>query len=1090
MSEQAEPADQAARSRIRQSLDETLFVEAGAGSGKTGALVQRIGELVTVGDIPIEKIAAVTFTERAAAELRERLRARFENAARDPQYAEIAQRALDDLDLAPIGTLHAFAQRILSEHAIEAGIPPMVEVLDGVASSVASEARWRLLARALLDDDSMAETVGLLAPLDIKLPKIRSLVTKLNDDWDLVQDHIGRAAPGPVEIPDLSPIIARGRELVAHGEHCTSEDDTMFVRLDETRVWLDEFESVDASDLPAILTVLTQGRSILGNGVTDKSAPGNKAKWKGFDLPQLKVDYRAWIVSLDAVKNRIAEAVLRNIVQCCASRVLDDAQDRQRNGRLEFHDLLVLCRNLLRDNADVREALHERYSHLLLDEFQDTDPIQIEIATRIAGGAAADAPDWRDIDVPAGTLFVVGDPKQSIYRFRRADIGMYLQAQEALGGHAELSTNFRTGAPILQWVNEVFADLIQPKEGQQPHYRPLLAHRPGPTAGPPVAVLGVEAHHDEPNANELRAREAADVAATIAAALDPDEPWTTQDGNEWRALRPGDITILIPSRTSLSALEDALDRAGIHYRSEASSLAYAGTEVRALLAACRAIADSSNQLALLSALRSPLFGISDLELWEWKRSGGSVSLRGTPPEAMADHPVGVAIDYLARLGNESRWLTPSEVLSRLVVDRMVFEAAAGSARPRDVWRTVRFVIDQARAWSETEHGGLRSYVEWAAAQASETSRVSESILPETDVDSVRIMTVHAAKGLEFPMVILSGMSTQRRNTTGVNVLWNERGYAVSMGGDLTSGDFETMQPVDEQMGDAESRRLLYVAATRARDHLVVSLHRARDTKTNARLLAEVGAASAADAVPLSWDSPSAVGSPVADAPTEAPDFESWLDRIRAAVESSRRKPSESASGLEGTDPDAVPEGAPPEAAGHAKGARDVAQSAWTKGRYGSAIGRAVHGVLQAIPLDSADGLDPAVQAQCVAEGVVEYAGLVALLVRSALDSPVVRRAADRPHWRESWVAMVCEGGTVLEGIVDLIYREDDGSLVVVDYKTDTIPEGALAARTAYYAPQVRAYRDVLQVATNAEVGNPVLVFAQETGAPLESTVPG
>lgn len=1085
--DQPEPPDHAARSRIRHALDATLFVEAGAGSGKTGALVGRIEELVTVGEVPIEQIAAVTFTERAAAELRERLRARFERATSDPEHADTAQRALDDLDLAPIGTLHSFAQRILSEHAIEAGIPPMVEVLDDVASSVASETRWKLLARELLDDDGMATTVALLDPLDIKLDKIRSLVTKLNNDWDLVQDHVGTEPPDPITAPDLTSIIAAGRELVAAAEHCTAEDDGLFVRLQQTESWLDDIEAVDLAAVPVIVAHLDRGITVLGNRVTDKSVLGSKPKWRGFDLDVLKTDYRAWIVALKTAKAEMADTVLRNLVQWSGSRVLDAAHDRQRNGQLEFHDLLVLSRNLLRSNPEVRAALQQRYSRLLLDEFQDTDPIQIEIATRIAGGAAADQPDWRDIDVPPGSLFVVGDPKQSIYRFRRADIGMYLRAQQAIGGDVRLSTNFRTAEPIVQWVNDVFSQLIEYAEGQQPHYRPLGAHRPAPSNGPAVGVLGVEPHADNPKADELRGREAADVAAAIATALDPDDPWTTEvDAGDWRPLRPGDITILIPSRTSLPALESALDDAGIRYRSEASSLAYAGPEVRALLAACRAIADPTDQLALLTALRSPLIGLSDRELWDWKSSGGHIRLHSRSPEGAAGHPVGEALDYLSNLRNDSRWLAPSEVLSRLVVDRMLFEAAAGSDRPREVWRRVRFVVDQARAWSETEHGGLRAYVEWAAAQASETSRVSESILPETDVDSVRIMTIHAAKGLEFPMVILSGMSTRHRRLSGVAMLWRDGGYEVSMGGDLTSSDFEALVPVDEQLGEAETRRLLYVATTRARDHLVVSLHRdAKANPTNARLLAKVGAAEATGAHALaSTAAPTATAS-VPTTASPAPDFDAWRSRLQEAIDASRRTPSQSASGLEGTDPDAVPDDTP-EAAGRAKGSRDVQQSAWTKGRYGSAIGRATHGVLQAVPLDTAEGIEATVRAQCVAEGVTEYAELVATLVRSALASPTVQRAAARPHWRESWVAMVLDDGTVLEGIVDLIYREDDDSLVVVDYKTDSIEPSELPVRTAYYGPQVRAYRDILRVATRSEAGDPVLVFARDIGDPLES----
>lgn len=214
-----------------------------------------------------------------------------------------------------------------------------------------------------------------------------------------------------------------------------------------------------------------------------------------------------------------------------------------------------------------------------------------------------------------------------------------------------------------------------------------------------------------------------------------------------------------------------------------------------------------------------------------------------------EHLVGQAITYLRRLHNDSRWLTTSEVMSALVADRRVLEVSALHPRAQDQWRRIRFVIDQARAWSEVEHGGLRAYLAWAARQNEEGSRVAEAILPETDVDAVRIMTIHAAKGLEFPMVVMSGMSSQGNRGRGVRLIWPpDGGYGVRLTKLVQTNDFEALLPLDEQMDEYERRRLLYVAATRARDHLVVSLHRdVSNRDTGAEVLAGVGAASFAGA---------------------------------------------------------------------------------------------------------------------------------------------------------------------------------------------------------------------------------------------------
>ena len=188
---------------------------------------------------------------------------------------------------------------------------------------------------------------------------------------------------------------------------------------------------------------------------------------------------------------------------------------------------------------------------------------------------------------------------------------------------------------------------------------------------------------------------------------------------------------------------------------------------------------------------------------------------------MAGHPVAAALGHLASLAADVGRATPADLLDRLVVERRLLEGALGGPDARDVWRRVRFVLDQARAWTDAGGRGVRHYLRWAAYQAKE-GRASDTILPEHDHDAVRIMTVHAAKGLEFPITIVSGMTTEVQRRRGVSVVWPRGTWTLAEQGNEL---FEEFQPIDEQMGDAERRRLLYVACTRAVDHLVVSLHR-------------------------------------------------------------------------------------------------------------------------------------------------------------------------------------------------------------------------------------------------------------------------
>ncbi|MEU4607233.1 UvrD-helicase domain-containing protein [Kribbella sp. NPDC023972] len=1127
MSEQL--LDGAARERIQSDTSATLFVEAGAGSGKTHALVDRVTTLVLRDGVPLRTIAAVTFTEKAGAELRDRLRVEFEKARKGPAR-KLADEALDDLDSASIGTLHAFAQQLLLAHPIEAGLPPLIDVLDEVGSSVAFEERWSELQQQLLDDDSIAEPLLLAMAVGVELKHLRSLARLFGNDWDLIAERVLVDPPELVSMPDLEGLVAAAAQIGAVAESCLEAEDRLLPKVQQIRELGAMLDA--ATDQETQLAILQTLRGLKVGRI------GRKENWP--DISKVRADCTEVVEVAGSLVDLLLDACLRHLSHWIAERVLESARLRREEGRLEFHDLLVLARDLLRREAPVRSALQERFERLLLDEFQDTDPIQIELAVRIAGGAEASAEDWREVEVPEGRLFVVGDPKQSIYRFRRANIATYLTAQDLLGETVALTTNFRTVSPILDWINTVFGSLIQPQEGAQPSYQALSPHRAGPSpdaprssgppppqpadvsgdqlsllgdleeeplatvlpfrrtsdetpsadspdlgdydeaaSGPAVTILGAEPHNDLPRAQAsvLREREAADVAAVIEQALS--DGWLVYDDRTrgWRPAEAGDIAVLVPARTSLPFLEDALDRADIPYRAEASSLVYQTAEVRDLLACARALGDPSDQLALVTTLRSPLFGCGDDDLYVWKRSGGSFNLTAPVPDSLLTHPVGAAMEWLRRTHYAARWMTPSEVLAKIVADRRMLEVAAIGPRARDAWRRVRFVVDQARAWSEVEHGGLRSYLAWAAHQGEEASRVAEAVLPETDADAVRVMTIHAAKGLEFPIVILSGMTAAPNRQRGVQVLWPpDGGYAVKLKSSVQTEDFDLVQPVDEQMDDYERRRLLYVAATRARDHLVVSLHRSgnRRQSSNAELLASAGGVEAPHVTLFTSPAP-VEREPRSSADVTPPIARTdWETRVAAARSASRLRSAQSASGLEGTGPDVALADVDP---GTAKAARDLELPPWSKGRYGTAIGRAVHGVLQVVDLGTGAGLDAAVSAQCVAEGVLEYADVVAALARSALASSVVQRAAVREHWRESYVGTAQPDGTILEGFVDLIYREDDGRLVIVDYKTDAVPAAALDSRVTYYAPQLQAY-----ATTIPNAGTPVLLFLHPAGA--------
>jgi ATP-dependent helicase/nuclease subunit A len=691
----------------------------------------------------------------------------------------------------------------------------------------------------------------------------------------------------------------------------------------------------------------------------------------------------------------------------------------------------------------------------------------------------------------------VGDPKQSIYRFRRADIAQYLRAADQIGADAVgLVTNFRSTSAMIGFTNAVFARLIDEEADVQPRFNPLSAgRRDALLHHGSVHVVGAESHADlaasreAGRADELRRREAADVVDAIRRAIV--DGWRVADDRSdgTRPCTLGDICVLVPTRLSLPALESQLRAAGLAYRAENASIVYSSDEVRSVLMALRAADDPTDELAVVTALRSPLYGCSDVDLYTWRSGGGTWSVWRTPPDGLAGHPVADALAHLDSVRDRIGSHGAAELLSAVIDERRVWDAALDAGDARDVWHRLRFVVDQARAWADAGGHGVRRYLAWARMQATD-GRVSEAILPEEDRDTIRIMTIHAAKGLEFPIAIVSGLTTQPQKRTGVSVVWKGSDWFLSGKGD--DGSFEEHRPLDEQMGDAERRRLLYVACTRAADHLVVSLHRIRDhgtlaaispdKMTSAELLAFVGdagdAAGPLDA-PRTAVAPIPPGHTVVDSLPEriagdtgeettddaahdtgsdiAPDIaERWVTRHRAVVRAAARRRSIAATRLA----EEVAAQAARDAVddpGLDKHPVDIETPAWQRGRYGTSIGRAVHGTLQFCDLVGGADIGTLARSQCAAEGIIGLESQVVALATSAIAAPIVRIAAGgAPHWRELFVvAPVAD--RVLEGYIDLLVETGDG-LVIVDYKTDrwSGPKQS-AERIGRYRLQLAAY---------------------------------
>jgi len=837
--------------------------------------------------------------------------------------------------------------------------------------------------------------------------------------------------------------------------------------------------------------------------------------------------------AIDSELEAARAAAFVPLLRECAAFVSQYARQRRDAGTPEFHDLLVWAGELLasgpmRGDGDARRFLRDRYRFVLIDEFQDTDPLQTALALSLTGQDNG--------QVVPGALFVVGDPKQSIYRFRRADLSSLRRVRTATGTDSvNLTITRRTHDGLVRWVNAAFGPWMGRKDGTtQATYVDLVSDR-AVHEGAGTGAWRIGGEIDAPNLDLVRRAELThivDVARSVGAG-----EWAVTERNGDRLVtKPSkfaNLCILFPNRTSLPELERALEEAGVPYTVEGQTLAFGSQELRDFVSCLAAIDDPSDAVATVAALRSPIFGCSDVDLYDWVQAGrrfnylaltaaGGGSDGG--PEA---GPVGQALAVLQRYHGE-RWNDPAGLLvERFIRELRLRELALDGGRARERWRLLSIVAEQARVLAEVGRGSLRELVRWCEERRERQERSADGGVAELDVDAVRLMTVHYAKGLEFPIVLLTGLSGRRAYDRAPvrfdhsGVVPPDKRLAVRTG-DFGYGDYADLAERERQANDEETVRLMYVAATRARDHLIVSLYRKLGDATGfaAQLVTHMGEESLLwRDLPLQRKSAQAPGSQdrgtsrVLDrVPDTADDRKAWTANRTDVVADAARPFTIAATSLAAAPASATAsEGAgrragagpvPPAAADEIANASGVPEGAaahdepWRRGRGGTPIGRAVHAALQDVDLGTAQDLEAICGRHSDAEGLGEEGDRddVARLVRATIALDLIRQAASARHWKEVYVAAPLQklGGGVIEGFVDLTFEDASGDLTIVDYKTDRLPKGASLERSARpYRLQVGAYAHAVETATGRRVTSAWIVFARRAadGLPAAYRLP-
>jgi ATP-dependent helicase/nuclease subunit A len=780
--------------------DRSLMVRAGAGTGKTTVLVERFVQAVAEDGVPVEGILAITFTEKAAVEMKTRVRARFlERGLRDE--ARAAEGAW-------ISTIHGFCSRVLRTHALSAGIDPAFRVIDELeAERVATDAFDSALGSFMGEgeDPQRIEMVAAYTP-------------------DRLRDMVRTAYARLRSRGERRPALEEAQPAEPAGERAALER--------AARATLSELGSLPAAaSTTAAMKTIERCLDLLGRlpehqladpaDLGKLSFAGRSKALCSAACDQYRDAVAAYAALCTARREYLDHTMLRVLIDLYGERY---EEGKRRRSGLDFEDLELIARDLLASNAGLRQQYAERFAHVLVDEFQDTNPLQNELLELLG----------RD------NLFRVGDERQSIYGFRHADVEVFRGHwdEAAADGRAEsITVNFRSRGEVLDVIDLGF-------ERTWDDFDPLReapgARDGAPALEPCVDLLVTDRHKkrwddavgcDDPfgqamrSATPWRAAEARLLARRV-------EEIVREGGYEWR-----DVVLLLRATTHMVHYERALEERGIPTHVVGGRGYWSQQQVADLRHWLSALANPLDELAVYSVLASPLAGLSldavALIGLEARRTGRDPWwLISQPDESMdllpsADRRRAAAF---VSLFEEERRTAPQVSLETLIdravtktgYDTHILSLPAGTRRMANVRKLMRM----AREFEADEGRDLRGFIDALAERDVLQTREGEAPLEAEALDAVRLMTVHRSKGLEFPVVCVADLGKDGREDDGSLRISDDGSLGLRLasigGGSVDSAKLERIKAEQKTAGEAEERRIFYVAVTRAQRHLVLS----------------------------------------------------------------------------------------------------------------------------------------------------------------------------------------------------------------------------------------------------------------------------
>jgi ATP-dependent helicase/nuclease subunit A len=1091
----AEPPDQAARNAAILERSRNVLVDAGAGTGKTTLLSDRVVEMLApttnAPPVPLERIAAITFTRRAAGELKLKIRERIlrELPKTSEPRAALLRTALAGLDTAHVSTIHSFCDRLLRMRPVEAELSPSYEIAedaelllhDTYALLLDSAQAGRLVAEL---EGTAAEALATEAQETVVQAIDAGLRTetyeyeygaKLGLDALVSAFILQRDVPPKLPEPpqfDLRGFRKAAREFIERARAVPGQSSRGLK-------WAHHLANVlegllEESDPAVLWSALTSrirkgptGRKSANMGHDFDDDAGAWNIWKAYDGDARKKNPVRSSPLRDDLLGPLRRYFGHRLVRLFPAVVALYEKVKSRRRQLDQIDLLLKLRNLLAEDKSVRGYLQSLFDHVFVDEFQDTDPLQAEIVLYVCEDGAH-AKSWENVKVAQGKLTLVGDPKQSIYRFRRADIAMYEQVRALVARGSplviRLEANFRSHPSLIEFVNDRFKNVLgEEKEGEPlfdakegtVRYQPLL---PGLTGEPQPRVHALPlTRSDDDRAEAMRDTEAAALAHYLRWLVESEvrieDPW---DGTS-RPVRYGDVAILAISTWGLPRLFPELDRLGIPHAARGGRLFLDDALHRQFLLGLRAVADSGDGVAQAALLRPPFFAI-DLADVLHEQAARSDRPEGADPERVARASEALSLIRDLRTLRFERPVgdTARDLLEKTAFGRSLALGPNGEQRLERV-RELCSVLERLAAEEGLDYDAaterLRGWVD---------DPVQLDAPPPVSAEAVQVVTVHQAKGLEFPVVVLwdgVGRWTSPEQGAAFRVERDGSGWMLAID-ELAWDEPEELDlgAVETRFRNAERKRVVYVAATRARDLLVIPTPaEGKSLHINATLLTGAPEGLVKEFEPYDFEKGAKWSKGIQEV------REQKLKAEDARVEKERAAKWQAAASF-AAQPRTVPRAA--SGAAHERPFIDqeerteVRLPARRESRFGSVFGQTVHLALGLCLRDSlllpANAVARAVKETGLSDHTAEAAGDVertlATLRREGLATGTLQI--------EYPVAGPGADGTLLVGYIDLL-AVDAKRLRVIDFKTDAAPGGPAEVFYPGYAAQVRLYAALL-----------------------------